>query len=134
MSPLVVPIKGKAVFNNTIVEYLCDGGADYTINNRELFEKTKTQAPRTMPKTYKGSELEPCKRIKRFETKLDPIEEEKTEMEIVRQEAYEPLEKQFTTSLADLYPPKNSRVAFKIRLLDPYMHQIRCRVRRLLTI
>ena len=242
------------------MEYLCDGGADYTIINRELFEKIKTQAPRTVLKPYrgkpltsctseikvlgiiqlerciidpnveldmatlivtdhkatqkcildrdilykvpelrhhmkamkneildwsmqlermffngkrsvcpepkrskhveelksaimqlslmveskypkiihlkavqshKGSELEPCKRAKRFETKLEPIEEEKTEMEIVRQEAYELLEKQSATSLADLQPHKNSRVAFKIRLLDPYMRPIRCRVRPL---
>ena len=57
---MVDPIKGKAVFNNTIVEYLCDGGADYTIINRELFEKIKTQAPRTMLKPYRGKPLTSC--------------------------------------------------------------------------
>ena len=60
MSPLVEPIKGRAIFNNSIVDYLCDGGADYTIINRELFEKLKTQAPRTELKRYAGKPLTSC--------------------------------------------------------------------------
>ena len=60
MSPLVDPIRGKAVFNKTIVEYLCDDGADYTIIHRELFEKIETHAPRTMLKTYRGKPLTSC--------------------------------------------------------------------------
>ena len=58
--PFVHPIKGRAIFNETLVDYLCDGGADLTIINKRLFEKIKSQAQYTVLEPYLGKRLSSC--------------------------------------------------------------------------
>ncbi len=41
------PIIGRAIFNNTMVEYFCDTEANVTIINKELFNQILKQAPET---------------------------------------------------------------------------------------
>ena len=53
-------IKGKAIFNNTLVEFMLDTGADVTIINEKLFEKIKKEAPNTTLKEYKGHKIVSC--------------------------------------------------------------------------
>ena len=53
-------IKGKAIFNNTLVEYLCDGGADLSIINVKLYHEILRQAPKTTIKPYQGKPLASC--------------------------------------------------------------------------
>jgi hypothetical protein len=53
-------IKGKAIFNNTLVEYFCDGGADLSIINAKLYQEILRQAPKTTIKPYQGKPLASC--------------------------------------------------------------------------
>jgi hypothetical protein len=53
------PIKGKAIFNKTVVEYLYDGGADRTIISSETYKQIKTEDIQTLPlEQYKNKSLE----------------------------------------------------------------------------
>ena len=58
--PFIHPIRGRAIFNETLVDYLCDGGADLTIINKKLFEKIKKQAQYTVLEPYYGKRLSSC--------------------------------------------------------------------------
>ena len=40
--PTVEPIDGKMIIGDNLVNYLCDGGADITIINENLFNKIKS--------------------------------------------------------------------------------------------
>lgn len=48
---------GKALFNNTLVEYFFDSGASRTVISRDLFEKIKFNYPQTKLGEYKGKHL-----------------------------------------------------------------------------
>ena len=51
------PIKGKAILNNTLVEYLLDSGADVSVINHELFEQIKQDDPYTRLIEYKDGKI-----------------------------------------------------------------------------
>ena len=50
-------IKGVAIFNNTLIDYLVDSGASCTLINEDVFNKIKKEAPETVLEQYKGNEL-----------------------------------------------------------------------------
>ncbi|RNA36430.1 hypothetical protein BpHYR1_040712 [Brachionus plicatilis] len=54
------PVIGLAIFNNTLVNYLCDSGADRTIINTKTFNLIKRHAPGTELEIHSGSELFSC--------------------------------------------------------------------------
>ncbi|RNA08199.1 Retrovirus-related Pol poly from transposon, partial [Brachionus plicatilis] len=54
------PVIGVAIFNNTLVNYLCDSGADRTIINTKTFNLLKRHAPGTELEIHSGSELYSC--------------------------------------------------------------------------
>ncbi|RNA36435.1 hypothetical protein BpHYR1_030232 [Brachionus plicatilis] len=54
------PVIGVAIFNNTLVNYLCDSGADRTIINTKTFNLIKRHAPGTELEIHSGSELFSC--------------------------------------------------------------------------
>ncbi|RNA31087.1 hypothetical protein BpHYR1_049920 [Brachionus plicatilis] len=54
------PVIGVAIFNNTLVNYLCDSGADRTIINTKTFNLLKRHAPGTELEIHSGSELFSC--------------------------------------------------------------------------
>ena len=56
---IIEPIIGQAIFNGTIVNYLCDGGADVTIINEKLLEKL-TGKNQTAIIPYKGNQINSC--------------------------------------------------------------------------
>ncbi|CAF0903695.1 unnamed protein product [Brachionus calyciflorus] len=51
------PIKGQALFNNTLVNYMCDSGADLSIIDERTYRLIKRHAPDTMLKEEKGIKL-----------------------------------------------------------------------------
>ena len=52
-----LPIRGKAIFNNTLVQYLCDGGADKTVISRATFDRIRGEEPLTQLEPYSGGQL-----------------------------------------------------------------------------
>ncbi|CAF1108619.1 unnamed protein product, partial [Brachionus calyciflorus] len=54
-------IVGKALFNNTLVNYLCDTGADRSIINIKTFNLIRRYDPNTVMKPYEGGKLNSCK-------------------------------------------------------------------------
>ena len=54
------PIKGKAIMNNSLVEFLCDGGADRSIINKSVYENICRQQPTTKLLKYQGKALRSC--------------------------------------------------------------------------
>jgi ethanolamine utilization protein EutQ (cupin superfamily) len=56
-SKVYKPIRGKAIFNNTLIDYQCDNGADRTIINKDIFEKIMREAPETSLHKYTGVPL-----------------------------------------------------------------------------
>ena len=55
--PKDINIQGVAIFNNSLIEYFCDGGAVRTIISLETFEKIKSEAPGTIMEPYTESPL-----------------------------------------------------------------------------
>ena len=53
----VEPITDIAIFNGTLVDYLCDGGADISIINETIFKKLKTNNEIAQ---YQGSLIHSC--------------------------------------------------------------------------
>jgi hypothetical protein len=51
------PIKGQAMFNNTLVNYMCDSGADVSIINESTFWLIKRHDPETMLERHIGGKL-----------------------------------------------------------------------------
>ena len=51
------PIKGQALFNNTLINYMCDSGADVTIINEKTFRLIKRHAPDTTLNAHIGGRL-----------------------------------------------------------------------------
>ncbi|RNA38379.1 hypothetical protein BpHYR1_042957 [Brachionus plicatilis] len=56
----ITPVTGEAIFNNTIVNYLCDSGADWTIIDSKTFNPIKRHAPKTKLKIQSGRQLFSC--------------------------------------------------------------------------
>ncbi|CAF1096786.1 unnamed protein product [Brachionus calyciflorus] len=54
------PIVGKALFNNTLVNYLCDTGADRRIINKKNFNLIRRHEPNTVMKPYEDGKLYSC--------------------------------------------------------------------------
>ncbi|RNA39717.1 RNA-directed DNA polymerase (reverse transcriptase) domain containing [Brachionus plicatilis] len=54
------PVIGVAIFNNTLVNYLCDSGADRTIINTKTFNLIKRHSPGTELEIHSGRELFSC--------------------------------------------------------------------------
>lgn len=54
----VKPIEGQAIFNNSLIKYMCDSGADRTIINENVYNTIKIQAPET--------KLEPANGLKMY--------------------------------------------------------------------
>ena len=50
-------IKGLAIFNKTLVEYLYDSGADITIITEKIFKKIQTEDENTKIETYTGNQI-----------------------------------------------------------------------------
>lgn len=51
------PIKGQALFNNTLINYMYDSGADVTIINEKTFRLIKGHAPDTLLNGHSGGKL-----------------------------------------------------------------------------
>ncbi|CAF0784477.1 unnamed protein product [Brachionus calyciflorus] len=51
------PIIGQALFNNTLVNYMCDSGADITVINFKTFLLIKRHEPSTILEEYHGVKL-----------------------------------------------------------------------------
>ena len=56
---IVEPIIGKAILDSNLVNYLCDGGADISIINENLFNKLKIN-PQNEITPYQGNPLHSC--------------------------------------------------------------------------
>ncbi|CAF0955455.1 unnamed protein product [Brachionus calyciflorus] len=54
------PIVGKALFNNTLVNYLCDTGADRSIINIKTFNLIRRHDTNTVMKPFEGCKLYSC--------------------------------------------------------------------------
>ncbi|CAF1153594.1 unnamed protein product, partial [Brachionus calyciflorus] len=51
------PIKGQAIFNNTLVNYMCDSGADITVIDVKTYSLIKRHAPESYLEDYRGGKL-----------------------------------------------------------------------------
>jgi hypothetical protein len=51
------PIIGKAIFNNTLVRYLCDTGADITVISERVFNKLRLEDNNTRMLQYQGKDV-----------------------------------------------------------------------------
>ena len=58
--PIVEPIVGKMIIGETLVNYLCDGGADITIINENLLNKIKTSNKSNEITPYNGKTIQSC--------------------------------------------------------------------------
>ena len=45
------------IFNNTLIEYFCDGGASKTVISENAYKKIKEEAPETKLENYVGRPL-----------------------------------------------------------------------------
>ncbi|CAF0831300.1 unnamed protein product [Brachionus calyciflorus] len=54
------PIVGQAIFNNPLVKYICDSGADKSIISMELFNLIKKHDPETVMDKYNGNRYFSC--------------------------------------------------------------------------
>ncbi|CAF1061186.1 unnamed protein product, partial [Brachionus calyciflorus] len=62
-----VRLTGKAIFNNTLVSYIFDTGAGYTIINKQLYARILHEEQTTILKPYKGKAIWSCnKKLKIF--------------------------------------------------------------------
>ena len=58
-----INITGIAIFNNSLIEYFCDGGAVRTIISLSTFEKIKKEAPETKLERYAGRPLKSANKV-----------------------------------------------------------------------
>ena len=58
--PIVEPIVGKMIIGDNLVNYLCDGGADITIINENLFNKIKSANTSNEVVPYNGKSIQSC--------------------------------------------------------------------------
>ena len=54
------PILGHAIFNNTLVRYLCDSGADRSIISYDLYKLIKKHNHNTTLQSYSGNKMYSC--------------------------------------------------------------------------
>jgi hypothetical protein len=54
------PIKGKAIFNSTLIEYLCDSGAAKTIITEQLWKRLQNVSQCESMTAYWGNPLRSC--------------------------------------------------------------------------
>ena len=53
-------IKGKALFDNCLINYICDSGASRTVISKKLFNKIKKETPSLQLRNYRGKPLKSC--------------------------------------------------------------------------